>query len=86
MGKELEKEMAEQPFKMYPKWATDAAQMIHNQIDTNGDINEGKIIECMVEQYAEWLQDNIDWDKISDDDESVREFVEEREEAMRGEY
>lgn len=86
MGKELEKEMAGQPFKMYPKWATDAAQMIHNQIDTNGDINEDKIIECMVEQYAEWLQDNIDWDKILDDDKSVREFVEEREDAMRGEY
>lgn len=80
MGKE------EQPFKMYPTWATDMAQMLHNDIDTNGDINEDKIIEIMCEQYAEWLNDNIDWDKILDDDKSVREFVEEREDAMRGEY
>lgn len=86
MGKELEKEMAEQPFKMYPKWATDAAQMIHNQIDTNGDINENKIIECMVERYAEWLQDNINWEEIEDNDRDARETYYEIEEAKKGDY
>lgn len=78
--------MGKKEFKMYPVWATDMAQMLHNDIDINGDINENEIIEIMCEQYAEWLNDNIDWDKILDDDKSVREFIEEREEAMRGEY
>ena len=40
----------------------------------------------MVEQYAEWLQDNIDWDKILDDDRDARETYYEIEEAKKGDY
>lgn len=77
-------------FHITPEHATDLAQMVHNSIDTNGIINEQGIIEVMLDQYADYLRANINWDKISDDDEDaeqeIRDFMREKTEASKGEY
>lgn len=73
-------------FHITQETATDMAQMAHNAIDQNGEIDEDKVIEVVSESLGEelenWLRDNINWQKILDDDESVREFAEERDQAL----
>lgn len=73
-------------FHITPEHATDLAQMAHNAIDTNGVINEEGIIEVLLDQYAEYLRNNISWDTIKDNDKDAKEFVEQREEAAKGEW
>ena len=73
-------------FRITPEMATDMAQLVHNEIDLNGQLEEEKIIDCLCDQYGEWLWDAIDWQKILDDDAETREYIEEREEAAKGEY
>lgn len=77
-------------FNITSEDATRMAQEIHNQIDENGELNEPAIVEELCETFGEvfevWLINHIDWQAILDDDEDAREFVEEREEAARGNY
>ena len=75
-------------FYVTPECATDLAQMVHNHTEENGEINQDKILDAVHEQLSdqlgEWLEEHIDWDKILDDDRETREFIKERNEAMRG--
>lgn len=77
-------------FNITAEDATNMAQEIHNQIDENGRLNEPAIVEELCDTFYEafeaWLINHIDWKKIEDDDKDAREFVEEREEAARGQY
>lgn len=77
-------------FVITPERATDLAQAFHNDTEENSRINQDKIISALVEQLGEelgdWLEDNIDWDGILDDDHDLREFIYEREDARKGEY
>lgn len=77
-------------FNINAKELTEMAQKIHNEIDTNGSINEDGIIEVLTDQFAEmfadWAEEHIDWQKIEDDDQDTREFLAEREDALRGDY
>lgn len=64
-------------FQITPSQATEMAQNIHNDIDDNGEINQENIIELMVEELSEqfenWLEENIDWGLIVNDDLEARE-------------
>lgn len=64
-------------FQITPSQATEMAQAIHNDIDENGEINEGNIVELLSEELAEkleaWLKENIDWGQIASDDLATRE-------------
>ena len=75
-------------FYVTPECATDLAQMVHNYTEENGEINQDKILDAVHEQLSdelgEWLEEHINWDKILDDDRETREFIKERNEAMRG--
>lgn len=77
-------------FRVNQEEATRIAQKIHNEVDDNGDIREEVIMEIMVEQFAEcfedWAKNHIDWDQIREDDQDLRNFVAEREEAAKGQY
>lgn len=77
-------------FSVDQEEATRIAQQTHNEVDYNGEIREEIIIELMVEEFAEcfedWVKNHIDWDKILEDDRDFREFLEEREEAAKGQY
>lgn len=77
-------------FNVTPAEATKMAQEIHNQIDENGELNEPVIIEELCETFGDvfeaWLVNNIDWQEILDDDQDVRDFVAEREDAAKGQY
>lgn len=75
-------------FYVTPECATDLAQMVHNDTEENGEINHDEIINTLTEQLSEelgdWLEEYINWDKILDDDRETKEFIKERNEAMRG--
>lgn len=77
-------------FNITPAEATKMAQEIHNQIDENGELNEPAIVEELCETFSEvfevWLINHIDWQEILDDDQDARDFIEEREEAAKGQY
>lgn len=77
-------------FNITPAEATKMAQEIHNQYDENGEIYEEIIIDEICDTFREafeaWLVNNIDWQKILDDDQEVRDFIAEREDAARGQY
>ena len=75
-------------FYVTPECATDLAQMVHNYTEENGEINQDKILDAvhaqLSDELGEWLEEHINWDKILDDDRETREFIKERNEAMRG--
>lgn len=73
-------------FHITSQCVTDLAQLVHNEIDENGVLNKEGIIECMLDQYADYLRKNIDWDEILDNDKETREFIRERTEAQKGDY
>lgn len=77
-------------FTITPKQATEYAQQLHNDIDQNGEINQKRIVEAFMEDYAEkigdWFEENVDWDQILEDDLDMRETIAEIEKAERGEY
>lgn len=75
-------------FYVTPECATDMAQLAHNETEENGEINQDRILGAVHEQLSdelgEWLEEHINWNKILDDDRETREFIKERNEAMRG--
>lgn len=77
-------------FNVTPAEATKMAQEIHNQIDENGELNEPAIVEELCETFGDvfeaWLINHIDWQEILDADQDARDFIEEREEAAKGQY
>lgn len=77
-------------FNITPEQATDYAQKEHNRIDQNGEIDEEKIAEIFIDEHVdklyEWFMENVDWDKILEDDLDMRDTIAEIEEAERGEY
>lgn len=77
-------------FVISPQEATNIAQELHEDIGENGNIDKEQIIDIMAERIyeeaSEWLEENIDWQKIEDDDNEAREYIAERNEAAKGDY
>ena len=82
--------MDNRDFTIKAETITDAARLIHNEIDENGDIREDAIMEVLEEQFLEvfrdWAESEIKWHEIEDADKDLVDFVRERNEASKGNY